>query len=176
MTDQWLTRPSTVIAPEYQLHFGCYFLFVDSERKGHHLMLRFFCFTMLLTLVLGCGSKNVGLKGKVTFSDDGNPLTVGTVGFRQDGKLARGNIKSDGTFVVGFEQEANGLPPGKYDVYISGAAVVVGQVPGTEEDIWEQLIDKKYASADTSGLSVTVDASTKVYNITVDRAPAPKKK
>jgi len=132
-------------------------------------MLRFCCFAILLALVVGC-SKNVPLRGTVTFSDDNTPLTAGTVTFRKgDGNIARGRIKEDGTFVVGFEKETNGLPPGQYTVSISDARVVVGQHLGTDDLIWEQLIDMKYERAETSGLTVEVNASTRVFDIQVDR-------
>ena len=130
----------------------------------------FCCFVVLLALVVGCdGSGNVSLKGKVTFSDDGSPLTVGTVGFRKEGKIARGDIQKDGTYVVGFDQVANGLPPGKYHVFISSACKVVGHNDATQEDMMEPMIAKKYENPDTSGLSLEVTSSTKVFDIEVDR-------
>ena len=130
-----------------------------------------FCFSavLLLAFVVGCGNGNVGLSGTVTFSDDGSPVTAGTIGFRKDGRIARGNIREDGTYIVGFEREADGLPPGRYEVFISGADKVIGMHPDGETEIREPLIDPKYTSADTSGLVVDVDASTRVYNIEVDR-------
>ena len=84
-------------------------------------MLRFrnLCPLILLLLFAGC-SGNVGLKGTVTFLDDDSPLTVGTVALLKDGKIARGDIKPDGTYVVGFESERDGLPPGTYQIYILG--------------------------------------------------------
>ena len=133
-------------------------------------MLRLFCCSVVfLMLIAGCGGENVGLKGKVTFSDDDSPVTSGTVAFRKDGKIARGDIKEDGTYVVGFDKVANGLPPGKYQVFISGAYQVVGRNEAAEEDILEPLLDKKYESPETSGLTVEVTASTKVFDIKVDR-------
>jgi hypothetical protein len=137
-----------------------------------------FGFLILLAVLAGC-NKNVGLKGTVTYSDDGSPLTTGVIGFRKDGQIARGDIKEDGSFVVGFESEANGLPPGKYDVFITGTDIVTTTVVGTtetsgvERDVldyqYEPQIDKRYESADTSGLTIEVNASTKVYDTKVDR-------
>ena len=137
-------------------------------------MSRFHCFcsVVLLSLIVGCSGGNVGLRGVVTYSDDGTPMPVGTVVFRKDGKIARGDIKEDGTYIVGFDKETNGLPPGKYEVYISGARVVVGERPSSDDSmeyIYEQLIDMKYERPETSGLSVDVNASTKVFNIEVER-------
>ena len=138
-----------------------------------------FCSIMLLALIAGC-SNNVSLNGKVTYSDDGSPVTRGTICFLKGGQIARGDIKEDGAFVVGFEKETNGLPPGKYAVFLTGTdkvtTTVVGKTvnsSGQEKDVvnitYEPQIAKKYESADTSGLTVEVNASTKVYDIVVDR-------
>lgn len=145
-------------------------------------MIRFrsFGFLVLSALfVAGCGNSNVGLKGTVTFSDDGSPVTLGTIGFRKDGMVARGDIKEDGTFVVGFEKEANGLPPGVYDVFLTGTEKAIVTEIGTRESMgveqkvhdikYEPQIAAKYMSADTSGLSIEVTKATKTYDIKVDR-------
>jgi len=124
---------------------------------------------MLLTFLVGCGKGHVSLKGTVTFSDDGSPLPTGTVAFVKGGIISRGDLTKDGTYVVGTEKAADGLPPGTYQVFISSArnATLIDKEYGIYE--YEQLIDKKYESADTSGLSVTVDASTKTFDIQVNR-------
>ncbi|MDR0327985.1 MAG: hypothetical protein LBI05_06800 [Planctomycetaceae bacterium] len=137
-----------------------------------------FGFLFLLALLAGCG-KNVGLKGKVTYSDDGSPVTAGTICFRKDGKIARGDIQEDGSFVVGFESEANGLPPGKYEVFFTGTDKVTTTVVGTRESMgvvqdivdyqYEPQIAERYKSAETSQLTFEVNASTKNYDIQVDR-------
>ena len=123
---------------------------------------------VLLTFLVGCGSGHVSLKGKVTFSDNDEPLTQGTVAFVKDGRLSRGEIQSDGTYTVGTEKVSDGLPPGNYQVYISGTskAIPVGEHGSFN---YEPQIDPKYEYPETSGLTVTVDASTKEYNIQVDR-------
>ena len=126
-------------------------------------MARIYTFIFVVFLATGCGSGNVGLRGTVTFSDDGSPLTVGTVGFLKDGKIARGTIKKDGTYIVGFEKETDGLPPGQYNVVITGAEIPIG------ENLREQLIDKKYSNPDTSELTLEVNASTRVFDVQVDR-------
>jgi hypothetical protein len=45
----------------------------------------------------------------------------------------------------------------------------VGFYPNSEEPILEELIDMKYGRPDTSGITVNVDASTKVFDFQVDR-------
>ncbi|MDR1960374.1 MAG: hypothetical protein LBQ54_15285, partial [Planctomycetaceae bacterium] len=75
-------------------------------------MSRFVCFILLcavLGMTAGCGSKNQKVSGKVTFTD-GSPLTTGIVCFvAEDGSTGRGEIVLDGTYVMGFESEKNGI-------------------------------------------------------------------
>jgi len=127
-----------------------------------------FCaFALVAILATGC-SNNVPLKGKVTFTDNDEPLTQGTVAFLKDGIVSRGTIQPDGTFVIGTEKVSDGLPPGTYQVYITGSEITT-PINEYGANSYEPQIDKKYESPDTSGLTVTVDASTKTFDIKVDR-------
>ena len=120
---------------------------------------RYFLVSVLLVLsVCGCG-ENVPLKGKVTFSDDGSPLTRGTVIFVKENFQSRGVIQPDGTFNVTSVNPGDGLPPGTYKI---------GIVDAVDTDVIP-LIDPKHTSPDNSGLTLTVDSSTKSYDIKVDR-------
>ena len=132
-------------------------------------------FPLLFSLLVlaGCGDK-VPLKGKVVFSDDGSPLTAGRICLTTDTYFSRGEIKPDGTFVVGSEKATDGLPPGTYRVYIAGAEKLIGEDEMGKE-VTESIIDPKYASAETSGIVVDVTPSTKSIEIIVDRFD-PKKK
>jgi hypothetical protein len=129
--------------------------------------------SLTLLLLVGCGDK-VGLGGKVTFSDDGSPLGTGTVCFETDTYLARGTLKTDGSYVVGSLSEKDGLPAGTYRVYISGAEKEIGQ-DKEGMAIMEPLIDTKFSIGSTSGLSVDVTASKKTFDFKVDRYVSPKK-
>ena len=138
----------------------------------------YFCFLSIFLLFVGC-SKNVPLSGTVTFGDDGSPLTVGTVNFLKDGKVARGEIQENGTYIVGFERERDGLPPGTYQVFITGAqeSIEMPPIPGSNRYgvqmrrlSFRDLIDPKHTSAETSGLTVAVDRKTRTFDIQVDRA------
>jgi hypothetical protein len=128
-------------------------------------------FALLLVCVcfIGC-SENQRLSGKVTF-DDGSPLTIGMVCFEnaENGKLGRGEINPDGTYVVGFETDKNGIPKGTYKVFISNATQEKGFNEKTGLPIDEQLIASKYSSSSTSGLTFTADGKTKTFDITVER-------
>lgn len=121
-------------------------------------------FSLICLSFLGCGDK-VGLKGKVVFSDDGAPLTVGTVCFSTPTFQAKGDIDAQGNFTMGSIAEADGLPPGKYQVSIIGAE--------REQEGFgkEYLVAEKWCSPKNSGLTVDVDKSTKFIEIKVDRFP-----
>lgn len=130
---------------------------------------KFGLLAIIVAIVLssGCG-KNVPLKRNVRFSDDDSPLTRGTVFFETETFQAHGQIQNDGTFVVGSEHPGNGLPPGIHRVGIIGA------VEGEGLDAGYSLIDPKLTSPYTSGIVLEVDASTRRYDIKVDRNPNPK--
>jgi hypothetical protein len=129
-------------------------------------------FVMILCLCIGCSDK-VGLKGKVTFSDNDEPLPCGEIGFSTPTFFARGTIQPDGSYIVGSESVTDGLPPGDYNVTVT--AFVEDRNPtmgknGMPVDNSKHLVDQKYSSQTTSGLKATVDSSTKVLNFKVDRA------
>ena len=127
----------------------------------------FFALSLSLLMLAGCGDK-VGLRGKATFTDDGSPVPTGTVCFETDTFLARGDLRPGGTFVIGSLRQDDGLPAGRYRVYLSGAQKVVGQNENGI-DIYESLIDPKFANGTTSSIAVDVTPTTRVFNIVVDR-------
>ncbi|MDR2705317.1 MAG: hypothetical protein LBC02_06030 [Planctomycetaceae bacterium] len=137
----------------------------------HTLVLLFVC-----VCFIGC-SKNQGLSGNVTFSDDGSPLTVGMVCFEnaENGKLGRGEINTNGTYVAGFESDKNGIPKGTYKVFISNAMKEKGLDEKTGMPINEQLIAPKYSNANSSDLTFIADGKTRTFNITVERPSAKQK-
>jgi hypothetical protein len=131
----------------------------------------FLAFSLLLSLTAGC-NRNVPMSGRVTFADNGEPLTVGTVVFAGTASQARGNIEPDGTFQLGFLGEKDGLPKGDYKVYIDNAnryenGEMVDGILSNQTVI--PLISPKFADAETSGLSITVDGSTNTFDIQVER-------
>ena len=128
----------------------------------------FFVLVSLLLVLAGCSNGKVSLNGKAVFSDDGSPVPVGAVCFETDSFQARGNIKPDGSFVVGSLKGNDGLPPGKYRVGILGAQKLIGE-DKRGFGIYESLIDEKFTSGSTSGLIIDVTSSTKHYEVVVDR-------
>ncbi|MDR1141652.1 MAG: hypothetical protein LBL62_08165 [Planctomycetaceae bacterium] len=138
----------------------------------------YFMFLLICICFIGCG-KNVGLHGKVTFSDTHEPLTVGEIHFSTPTFLARAAIRPNGTYVAGSEKVGNGLPPGTYAVTImyaeeapSGNQQTKIGVNGLPEPVQPKLlIHPKYKRKETSGLTVTVNKSSGVFNFEVERPP-----
>jgi len=123
-----------------------------------------FSLSLALLLLVGCGGGKVGMSGRVIYSDDKSPLPMGTVYLETDTFLARGNIQSDGTFVVGSLGERDGLPPGTYRVSIRDAMRSIGQ-DANGDTIYEPLIDPNSAA----GLTVEITSTTRDFTIEVDR-------
>jgi len=118
-----------------------------------------------LLLLTGCGT-NVRVTGTVSF-EDGSPLTTGVVIFNSGKAESTAPIEKDGSYKVGTLKSDDGLPPGTYQVYISGAALypqigAMGQPLGSVV----HLIDTKFTSPETSGLTCEVKRN-RIFDITV---------
>ncbi len=124
------------------------------------------CVILALLTLIGCSNK-VPLTGKVTFADTGDPLPNGTVCFAAPGFLARGYLKEDGTYQVSSTGRNDGLPPGKYKVYLVGAELVTSD--GNGNSFYTPLIDARYDSADTTDLEFEVDGKVHRFDFKVDR-------
>jgi len=118
---------------------------------------------LLLCIVVGCGKGHVSLKGKVVFSDDGSPLTLGSVILSKPNFQSRGDLNTKGEFVMESLSARDGLPPGTYQVSIVGA-IEYGLGGGVRS-----LVDPKWSNPETSGMTVEVDRKTKFLEITVER-------
>jgi len=134
--------------------------------------------TLLLSLALvilmaGCGERKMQLGGTVTFSDDSAPVTTGFVVFTAIGAdfQSRGTIEEDGTYTLSSTGNNDGIPPGEYAVSLVGVEkhTQVDTPDGSYTTHSEPLILPKYTSPKTSGLTFTVDGSTKRYDIQVER-------
>ncbi|MGL4942722.1 MAG: hypothetical protein ACRC46_05985 [Thermoguttaceae bacterium] len=121
----------------------------------------------VLSFAAGCGAKTP-LQGKVVFSDDQSPLTVGTVLFTSSTFLARGEIKPDGTFVVESAAEGDGIPPGTYQVVISGATKDAGtDASGMPKS--ESLINPDVLNGSPTPLNIEITSATKKLELTVEK-------
>ena len=130
-----------------------------------------FLFCLLLCLltclsVTGCG-KNKRLTGTVTFSD-GTPAKSGTVLFRQDNFIAKGEIQPDGSYKMSSEREKDGIPPGFYQVYVSN---IFKPPPSGVMAMPASLVDPKFENPDTSGLTCIIPAPGNKYDIVLEPHP-----
>jgi len=131
---------------------------------------------LLLCGMIGCGKGYVPMGGTVTFSDDGTPVPKGTVIFEQGAHHARGTLDEQGRYTLGFDKPGSGLPKGTYNVYVTDAMVedgVIETVSSTGTSTrpkYKNLVDTKYHSAATSGLTFAVDGTAKTFDFNVERA------
>jgi len=114
----------------------------------HYLILIFF--VLLLPAVWGCGNK-VQIRGKVTFEEDGSPLTFGTVKFVGEKTQATGHIQKDGTYRLGEVKPGDGIMPGLYRV-----TVYAESGGGSDSTPVTYHIDRKFKNPATSGLTCEV--------------------
>jgi len=130
----------------------------------------------LVAVLTGC-SGNVQVKGKVALTD-GTPVTRGHVVFESGTFSASGEIKEDGSYVMGSLKANDGLPPGEYTVYITGATQLGDEITfqtlgGMGEMITSSIptltpvIALIYTSASTSPLRCKVERSMK-FDINVE--------
>lgn len=130
---------------------------------------------LMIALMSGCGDPKV--TGKVTFPD-GTPLTKGQVMFQSDGFIGSGDIRENGTYSAGKLKDGDGLPLGTYQVFIGGATTLgelknapqeanIGSIQKVEMAKSINLVDYKYMSPSTSGLTVKVEGKTK-FDFTVE--------
>lgn len=112
----------------------------------------------LMLVVAGCGPSHdaelADVQGIVTL--DGQPVTAGYVYVTPSkGRLAKGAIQSDGSFVLGTYEESDGAPVGEHPVTVLPPPAVEGAAPPSGE----RMIPARYAQAKTSGLVAKVDPS-----------------
>ena len=124
--------------------------------------------SIFVLLCIGCGGGQVKLQGRVTFEDDGTPLTTGRVCFQTETFMAEGKIKEDGAYIMGSLSENDGLPKGTYKVFVAGA-VDDKFLPGGGEPSYKPLIDQKYASFDATPYTCEVPAPGNRFDFTVKK-------
>ena len=132
---------------------------------------------LILALCVGCG-KNVPLKGKV-LDEDGNPITAGTVNFVSDKGLSRAKIQPDGSYTVGTLKETDGLPPGKYKIYVTGAEVAVAPSGPVRLDVmgqpmqqlagYKKLVATKFTTEADTPLTCEIPAPGNRYDVVVEK-------
>ena len=125
----------------------------------------------------GCGpsSEIVPVTG-VAKLKDGTPLPGGRVFLTGGEKGANGQIKPDGTFVLGTATMSDGAKPGSYKVFVVGAAepdtrsyddkaMGIGKAPPS-------LIHPRYNTAATSDLKVEIKPPKTHLELVLDPSDA----
>jgi hypothetical protein len=147
---------------------------MTSDRVG---IPKFWCASVtlvLIGLVTGCGSGKLPTyqaDGKVKYSD-GKPMSVGWVSFRsldtEKPLTARGEVKSDGTFRLTTFRTDDGAVLGRHQAVVAA--------PVREDDPPSAaVLDRRFSSYDSSGLSFTVSEDPEKNHFEIVVAPPAKK-
>ncbi|QDU55507.1 hypothetical protein [Aeoliella mucimassa] len=118
---------------------------------------------------LGCGGGPETAKVTGTVLLDGNPLSQGKVIFRpENGKVAEGEIASDGTFRLGTFSDSDGALLGKHKVAVMAYSKAnwppkYDQPDGSVDS--GSLIPLFYTSPDSSGLEYDVESGGNDFTI-----------
>ncbi len=127
-----------------------------------------------VAFLAGCGGggdkgpETVPVKGEVKYQ--GKPVPKLSVAFiPEDGMLAYGTTDTNGQFALMTSKPGDGAKVGTYKVAISFAPDEVPEMPGFPgEKKVTSPIPEKYASAETSGLTKTVDKDASKNNFTFE--------
>jgi len=127
--------------------------------EKYYSMLSAFALILGALAVCGCSGK-VQVHGTVKYPD-GSPLEKGTVCVGNDQVTFMGNIRADGTFSLGEIKDGDGIPPGSYKVWIANTITRNYELDKEGQPISTRkteivLIDPKYGSPSTSGLTFEV--------------------
>jgi len=120
-----------------------------------------FVFVLSFLFVAGCGGDFIQTGGKVTY-EDGSPVTSGGIVFETDNFMADGRIQPDGTYTLSSLKPGDGLPAGTYRVSISA-------VEYDENERQVVLVDPKYGSPSSSGLTAEVSRGQHRFDFTVTK-------
>jgi len=118
----------------------------------------------------GC-SGNMVVTGKVTYSDNGEPVQSGLVVFTGEKEIGRGVIKNGG-YSIGLIRDGDGIPPGTYTVSADSFEVPVTETvdrhgnrstpPPQQQEI--------YYTKEPQSVEVT---KSMTYDFTVERGKRP---
>jgi hypothetical protein len=121
---------------------------------------------LLLPGLAGCGARLNTVRGTVTLAD-GSSLTRGLVIFQGvvDGAAvsARGEVKPDGSYLLGTFKPGDGVPAGKYRVLIN--PLDLSEVPDEQKKL---PFDYKHLRFETSGLEFEVKPGANEFPIKLD--------
>lgn len=112
----------------------------------------------------GCGRRValVPAAGRVTL--DGKPVDCGAIMVQpRSGPAAQARINGDGSFRLGTFEPGDGAIPGPAAVRVVCRREI--SQPGTEKAYGPSLVPEKYASFETSGLTVDIEAGMQPLEI-----------
>ncbi len=128
---------------------------------------------LALAVLWGCSSdpelpETFPVTGKVMYQ--GQPLTKGTITFLSDeGQSSTGEIQPDGTYTLSTFESGDGAVEGHHRVKIvadtADPTLMPGSSPGYQKP--KDLIPKKYADIQTSGLEAVVEKDGKPIDFTL---------
>lgn len=147
---------------------------LNRNRKSSRLALvaGLFLAGGLLFVAGGCGNGLAEVSGVVTI--DGQPVKGGPEGARVtvqfqpangQGSTAIGLADVEGRYVIATGSQS-GIAPGEYLVSCAASELAAGGA--------RSLIDRKYANAKTSGLSLSVQPGSNEFNISLASSPNPR--
>lgn len=129
-------------------------------------------------LAVGC-SRNVHITGKVTYPN-GQPLKAGQIIFTDDFRMGRSDIDQNGEYSIHTLRRNDGMPKGRYKVYITGAFGFTAQEPtgkGLQSyrmDTMSSLIDLQHTNPDASGWEFDVQKNSKIDLVVYPPGEVPK--
>lgn len=154
--------------------------------------MRFYVSPLVIVAVclLGCGTGNVPVSGKVTY-EDGTPFTQGgtiqfLTGTGYESFMLRTPVSFDGTYNTGTK---GGLPPGSYQVRVraslpdadgpdlagidpdDAAAVNKATAAFKPAPPPKPEIEAKFMEFETSGLTVVIDPSVTTFDAKIGAKP-----
>jgi hypothetical protein len=130
-----------------------------------------------LAALTGCGGAGgtYPVRGKVVYAD-GAPVSGGVINFEPagaEGEPATGIVNQDGTYEARTTDKLAGAKPGKYRVSITPPEV---ESEGENSKAPPLPFDRKYLSAESSGLTADVRPGSNEFTFTVERPASAKGK
>ncbi len=122
-----------------------------------------------LSMLSGCSDrlKTYPVNGKVQFKS-GSPVRVGTIELksRQHNIHSRGTLNPDGTFTLTTYEDGDGAIAGKHDCVIVQFVMTEGLQSHRPSAIG--VVDRRYNSYTTSGITVDIEAKKNEITIEVE--------
>jgi hypothetical protein len=137
---------------------------------------------LLLFCALSCIGCSSGTKvsGKITFEEDGSPVSKGVIVFdalQQNSYAAK--INADGSYISANKKQNQGIPPGNYKIWLAQTEQIENTYGPAGETLVSKAIPqiaKEYCSVKTTPLELEVKSGGAMTFDIVIKKPAEKKK